>query len=489
MRRRVDPLIRGLALASLLLAAPGCTLGPNYVRPPIEPPAAFKSRPATQPAPPIPEAWWRLYNDPQLDQLVAMANDSNQSLRQALAGVDQARALARVAGSYRLPTVTADPNASRVRTSANKASATTGKPTQASVAYNDWQIPFDLAYEIDIWGRVRRLVEASTADAAATTDDLAVVQLTVATDVATYYYTLRALDAQEQILEQTVTGYAEQVRIVSAQLRNGLVGPIDLDQAQALLEATHAQLRDVQRARADEEHALAVLCGRPAPSFSVPADPLLEAAPPEVPSGLPAQLLTRRPDVAEAEQKVVSFNAQVGVATAELYPTFSLTGTVGFESASFTHILDWKSKVAAIGARMFAPIFEGGRLRANLAAVKAQYQQAVAGYLNQVLVAYQDVEDALTDLSALTEEADRMRAAVAASEEYLRLARVQYKQGLATYLIVIDAERTLLANQLILSRDINQQMAASIHLIKALGGGWDQETLALQPIDPQRVQM
>ena len=461
------------ALVSLAIVLPGCEVGPNYSRPKVEQPAEFKSQPATMPAPRISAEWWRLYHDAELDQLIATANESNQSLRQAVARLDQARALARVAASYLLPTVTGNPSFTRMRTSANSPNAITGQPTGQSAAYNNWQIPFDLTYEIDVWGRVRRSVEASTAQAAASADDLAVVRLTVATDVATYYYTLRGLDAQEQILQQTVTAYAEQVRLVSAQLKNGLVAPLDLYQAQSQYESTRAQLRDIQRARADEEHALAVLCGRAAPLFSVPADPLLEASPPAVPLGLPGQMLTRRPDVAEAEQNVVSFNAQVGVATAEFYPTFTLTGSAGFESANFEHLLDWKSKVASIGPGASVPIFEGGRLRANLAAVKAQYQQAVAAYVNQVLIAYGDVEDALTDLHSLSDEVDRMRAAVAASQDYVRTARVQYKQGLVTYLVVIDAERTLLANQLTLSQDINQQMAASVHVIKALGGGWD----------------
>jgi multidrug efflux system outer membrane protein len=460
------------ALLSLAIVVPGCEVGPNYARPEVEQPQTFKSKPTTMPVPQISAQWWRLYHDAELDQLIAMANESNQSLRQAVARLDQARALARVAASYLLPTVTGNPSFARQRTSANSPSTITGQPAGQSVVYNDWQIPFDLTYEIDVWGRVRRTVEASTAQAAASVDDLAVVRLTVATDVATYYYTLRGLDAQEQILQQTVTAYAEQVRLVSAQLKNGLVAPLDLYQAQSQFEATRAQLRDIQRARADEEHALAVLCGRAAPSFSVPADPLLAARPPAVPVGLPGQMLTRRPDVAEAEQNVVSFNAQIGVATAEFYPTFTLTGSAGFESANFEHILDWKSKVASIGPGVSIPIFEGGRLRANLAAAKAQYQQAVAAYVNQVLIAYGDVEDALTDLHALTDEVDRMRAAVASSQDYLKTARVQYKQGLVTYLIVIDAERTLLTNQLTLSQDVNLQMSASIHLIQALGGGW-----------------
>jgi multidrug efflux system outer membrane protein len=198
----------------------------------------------------------------------------------------------------------------------------------------------------------------------------------------------------------------------------------------------------------------------------------VEAAPPNVPVGLPAQLLTRRPDVAAAEQNVVSFNAQVGVATAEIYPTFTLTSAAGFESASFDHVLAWQSEVASVAPSVSIPIFEAGRLQYNLEAAKAQYRQAVAAYLNEVLIAYGDVEDALTDLHDITEEVQRMRAAVDSSQNYLKTADIQYKQGLVTYLIVIDAERTLLTNQLTLSQDINLQMAASIHVIKALGGGW-----------------
>ena len=264
----------------------GCEVGPNYARPTVEQPLEFKSQsPTIQSAVPVPAEWWHLYHDDKLDQLIATASESNQSLRQAVARVDQSRALARVAASYLLPTVTADPSYSRTHTSANKASTISGTPTNKSVTFNDWQIPFDLSYEIDVWGRLRRSVEASNAQAAATADDLAVVRLTVATDVATFYYTVRALDAQEQILQQTVSAYSDQVRIVSAQLKNGLVSSIDLYQARAQLEATRAQLRDVQRARADEEHALAIVCGRPAPTFSVSANPLLEAAPPPCRSG------------------------------------------------------------------------------------------------------------------------------------------------------------------------------------------------------------
>jgi multidrug efflux system outer membrane protein len=477
MRRPArDILVRLRALVPLaVVALSGCAVGPNYARPKVEQPAAFKSRPTTQTASAIPVEWWQLYDDPQLHRLVTMADESNQNLRQAVARVDQARALARVAASFIMPTVTADPALTRTRTSVNQPSFGSGKPLGKSSTFNTWQIPFDLSYEVDVWGRVRRSIESARAQAAASADDLAVVRLTVQTDVATDYYMLRALDAQEQVLQRTVTSFIEQVRIVSAQFKNGLVPPTDLYQAQSQLEATQAQLLDTQRARADEEHALALLCGRAAPEFSVPADPLLETAPPAVPAGLPGELLTRRPDVAEAEQNIVAFNAQVGVATAEFYPTFTLTAAAGFESVSLDHLLNWQSRVLSIGPSVSAPIFEGGRLRANLQAVEAQYRQAVAAYVNQVLTAYGDVEDALTDLRSLTDQVARMRAAVAASQSYLDAAQAQYKQGLVTYLIVIDAERTLLSNQLTLAQDRNLQMAASIHLIKSLGGGWGKD--------------
>jgi multidrug efflux system outer membrane protein len=458
---------------TISVIAAGCMVGPNHVQPTVEEPSHFKSQAASEAGPPIPAEWWQLYGDSELDQLVATAYASNQTLRQAVARVDEARALARVAGSFLYPTISLDPSFTHLRTSANVDSITTGQRVQKSVTVNDWLIPFDLTYEIDVWGRVRRSFESARAQVSASADDMAVVALTVATDVAKFYYALRSLDAQDQILTETVVSYREQVRILSVQLKTGLVSPIVLNQAQAQLQATLAQQRDVQRARADLEHALAILCGRPAPSFGIVSNPLHEASPPAVPPGLPAQLLVRRPDVAEAGQNVVAANAQIGVATAEFYPRFSLTGSAGFESADVSSLFNWQSRVAAIGPSISIPVFQGGRLRANLEATEARYRQAVAAYVNQVLIAYADVEDALTDLHALSDEVGSLREAVGASQNYVRLAKAQFKYGLVDYLIVIDAERTLLANQLSLAQAINLQMGASIRLIKALGGGWN----------------
>jgi outer membrane protein, multidrug efflux system len=458
-------------IMSVLFA--GCMVGPDYKRPPIVQPEGFTSQAGSGDATRIAPEWWQLYREPELDRLIATANASNQTIVQAVAAVDQARALARVAGSYLAPTISANPTFTRQRTSANRASQVTGQLVGTSATYNDWLVPIDLTYELDVWGRVRRGLQSARAQATASADDAAMVRLMVQTDVAQYYYTLRLLDAQAALLVQTVASYREQVRILSVQVKTGLLSPIVLSQADALLQSTLAQQRDFERARADQEHALAILCGLPAPSFSVVATPLRDVTPPEVPSGLPAMLLTRRPDVAAAEQAVVASNAQIGVAMAAFYPTFSLSGLVGFESANLSSLGNWQSRVASIIPGVTLPIFTGGRLKANLAATRAQYRQTVAAYVNQVLIAYADVEDALTDLHAYTDEIGSLRRAVTASEEYLRMAQVQYKIGLVDYLTVIDAERTLLTNQLALAENVNLQVGASIHLIKALGGGWE----------------
>jgi outer membrane protein, multidrug efflux system len=361
---------------------------------------------------------------------------------------------------------------SRERLSANRASTLTGAPVQRAATVSDWLVPLDLSYEVDVWGRVRRSLQAANAQTAASVDDEAVIRLAVQTDVAQDYYTLRLLDAQLEILTRTIVSYQEQVRLLSVQVRTGLASSIGLDQAEAQLQSTLAQQQDVARARADEEHALAILCGRPAPSFTVPPNPLRGSSPPAVPPGLPADVLARRPDVAEAEQSVVAANALVGVATADLRPRFTLTSSAGFESSAIQSLFNWQSGLASIAQGITAPIFDAGRLKANLGAVRAQYDQAVAVYVNQVLIAYGDVEDALTDLHALTTQVGSLEEAVKASENYRRLAEVQYTNGLVDYLTVIDAERTLLANQLALAQATDFQMSASIHLIKALGGGW-----------------
>jgi len=460
-----------LAVACLPLA--GCTVGPPYVRPPVIQPEGFKSPAGGGAAPRIALEWWRLYGDSHLDRLIATATTSNHSLELAVARVDEARALARVAASFLAPTISLDPSFARTRLSGSRPSPTTGERVQGAATINDWLVPVDLTYEVDVWGRVRRGLESARAQLVATADDEAAVRLAVQTDVAQFYYTLRLLDSQVEILTHTLAAYQEQVRVLSVQLKTGLGGPVALYQAQAQLQSTSAQLRDMQRARDDQEHALAILCGQAAPLFSVPVSPLRDTPPPEVPVGLPATLLTRRPDVAAAEQRVVAANAQIGVATADFFPRLTLTGSAGFESTAVKSLFNWQSSIASIVAGATQPIFQRGRLKGNLAATKARHRQAVATYVGQVLIAYGDVEDALTDRRALIEMVGSLREAVDASQNYLRVAQVQYKNGLVDYLVVIDAERTLLANQLSLAQAVNLQLGASIRLIKALGGGWE----------------
>jgi multidrug efflux system outer membrane protein len=295
-----------LVAAGLSLSA--CLVGPKYARPPLDPPTAFKSPPTAPTSATVPDEWWRLFRDDELDRLIASANASNQNVRQAIAAVDQARALARVAASFRYPTVALNAAYTRQRTSGNRASPISGQPT-ASATFNDWLVPVDLSYEIDVWGRVRRSIEAQRALAVAAEDDEAVIRLAVQADVAQFYYTVRGFDAQLAILTETVASYREQVRILTVQFNTGLASAIPMGQAQALLQSTLAQQADVARAREDEEHALAILCGQAALVFRVAVNPLGEVTPPAVPPGLPATVLSQRPDVAEAEQNLVAANA------------------------------------------------------------------------------------------------------------------------------------------------------------------------------------
>jgi multidrug efflux system outer membrane protein len=462
------------AAFSLLLTA--CAVGPDYTRPKLATPQAFKSAATEVTTQDIPKEWWRLYRDPQLDELMARADRSNQSLRRAVAHVDEARALAHVAAADFYPTLALSPSVGVQRSSANRPSPTTGSRVGKGVTVSDFVLPLDLSYEADVWGRVRRSVESAHAQAAASIDDEGVVRLSIQADVAQYYYMLRFLDSQLEVLARTLDSYQEQVRLLSVQVRTGIASPISLTQAQAQLQSTLAQQQDVGRARTDEEHALAILCGSPAPLFGLATNPLRDTPVPSVPAGMPATVLSHRPDVAEAEHNLMASNAEIGVAKAELYPRLTLTGAAGFESASIGSLFDWQSRLASLLAGITAPLFEGGRLSANLQAAGARYREALATYINQVLVAYADVEDALTDLHASTNQVDDLSQAVRASEDYRRLAGVQYQNGLVDYLTVIDAERTLLSNELALAQATNLQMAASIRLIKALGGGWKAES-------------
>lgn len=459
-----------LLLGALLMALVSCKVGPDYQRPEVPTSPGFKSaaasatQPGTQPAARLGRDWWRLFNDPELEKLEAAAGEFNQDLRAAVARVDQSRAVVRSTRSELFPTIIFDPSVTRSRS--------TGAGNRVSGTRTLVQVPIDMSYEVDVWGRVRRAVESSRSQLAATIFDAEVVRQTLQADVAINYFAIRSLDAQVQIVDRNIALYRRQVELAQKQFKVGLVSKTDSLQAQALLEGTLSQAVELRRQRADVEHALAILLGRPPAELSVEIRPL-DLTPPTIPPGLPSELLRRRPDVAEAEANLVAANAQVGVAKANFYPTFRLTGAAGFESLDLQHALDWESRVWSIGPSVSIPIFEGGRLTAALEQAKARYEEVLANYRGAILNAYRDVEDALTDIHHRADAIEAQSHAVASSRELVALVESQYQKGLTNYLQVIDADRTLLGNELTLAQLVNQRLAATVLLIKALGGGWE----------------
>ncbi len=449
----------GALMLTLLLTA--CTTGPDYHRPSLNAPVHYKSETATEAVQPgLGKDWWRLFNDPELDALVEEALDASQNLKAAMARVAQARASARSVKSSFSPVITLDPSETRSRTPATTS--------------NRIQIPFDLSYEIDIWGRVRRSYEAAQAQARVSLYDLEVVRQTLLADLARNYFNLRSLDTQHEILDRNLALYQEQVDLTENQYKAGLIDATNVLQAKVQLESTRVQTADIQRQRADLEHAIAILLGRAPVDFSLDLRPL-DATPLAIPAGLPSDLLRQRPDVAEAEQNLVAACAEIGVAKAEFFPTVRLTGAAGFQSADIKSVLDWTNHVWSIGPSVSLPIFKGGQLRANLQKAKARYDELEATYRNNVLKAFSEVEDSLTDLHMRADAAEAQAKAVAAAREYLRLTQFQYRTGVIDYLHVVNAEQTLVSNELSEAQILNLRMASTVLLIKALGGGWDSQ--------------
>jgi multidrug efflux system outer membrane protein len=410
--------------------------------------------------------WWRSFGDPRLTQLEEEALRGSLDLQAAVARVKQARAAAAAVRSQFYPVVTLDPSLTRARTSP-------GTHFGAATA-NTAVVPFDLTYEVDIWGQVSRSVEAAKAQTRSAADALEVVRQTLLADVAQDYFTIRSLDDQDRIFARNAELYRQQVTLTQTQLRAGLAGQTDVLQAQTQLDQTLAQETDVRRQRADAEHALAILLGRPPASFTVPVLPL-DLVPPVVPAGLPGDLLRRRPDVAGAEEDLAAASAQIGVARSAFFPVVMLTGAAGFETFDVQHTFEWQNRVWSFGPSVSLPIFEGGKLQANLAQARGRYEELEATYRGAVLTAFGDVENALTDLHHQADEALAQARAVAEAREYLRLSQLQYRQGLINYLQVLDADRTVLTNELSAAQTLNQRLASTVLLIKALGGGWEAE--------------
>ncbi len=462
-------------LAALVVA--GCdAVGPNYQRPDVAVPAAFKSATAPETAASqLQSNWWTLFGDSDLNTLEDQAIKANYSIQAAMASVQQARAAASGVKSAFSPNLSFAPSAIRSRTSANGSATTAATPSRnlTNTAYN---LPFDLTYEVDIWGQVRRAVEAANAQVQFSLDQYEVVLQTLEADLAQDYFNLRYYDTQYATLSASVDTYRKQLELTQTEFRAGLLSAADVAAAEALLDATITQQVEASRLRQEEENAIAVLINRPPSEFSLPAKKL-NLEPPVIPAGLPADLLRRRPDVAAAEQNLAYASAQIGVAVSQFYPQVTLTGTAGFESLKTSNLLDWQSHIWSLGPSVNFPLFNGGRLQAQVDQQKALYHQYLAEYQGQVLTAYQDVENSLTDLHTRADEAKAQTAAVKASTDYVRLTELQFRQGLVAYLDVLDADRTLLTNELLSEQILGERLVSTVLLIKALGGGWDPSKL------------
>ncbi len=473
-------------IATGLLA--GCTVGPNYHRPAMPAPPAYKSEGPWRTAVPkdsIPKgAWWEIFHDSQLNEYEQQVLKANQSLTAAKDRLEQARSLARVASAGYFPTVSTDPNASRQRYSGNRPEVVTiGRP----LTQNTFDIPFLLNYEPDLFGKVRRTLEASNASLQATAADYYNVTLVLTAELAADYFSLRELDAETQVVQEAVTIQQKGLQLVDARHTGGVASGLDLAQQKTLLDSTRTQLYLVQQQRQQFEHAIAVLTGNAASTFSVPVAPL-NATPPPVPLGVPSDLLERRPDVATAERQMAYQNAQIGIATAAFYPQLTLFGGGGVQSTDITALFTAPSAIWAVGGDLLQPIFEGGRNRANLAATKSAYGEAEANYRESVLTAFQQVEDGLSGLNTLSQAVSTQDAAVTDARRALELANNRYVGGVTSYLDVITAQSALLTNERLATQLVGQQMVTSVYLVKALGGGWDASQIQNEQVHPKAIQ-
>jgi len=458
----------------------GCTVGPKYRRPAAEVPASYKEVGDWKPAQPNDQSlsgnWWEVFQDAQLNALESQVNVSNQNLKAAEAQYTQARALVRYNRANYFPSISGGAGATRNKISNNRPpSLSTNGAT-----YNDFQIPFELSYEVDVWGRVRRTVESYREQAQASAADLATINLSMHAQLALDYFQARTLDTEEQLLNSTVTQYQRALELIENRYAGGLSSDLEVQQARTQLETTRGQAIDVGVARAQYEHAVAVLIGKPPANFSLAALPLT-TPPPSIPAGLPSELLERRPDIAAAERRMASANAQIGVAKAAYYPTISLGATGGFESGVITTLISGPSALWSVGGSAITPIFDAGRRRANMDQAIAAYDQTVANYRETVLTGFQQVEDNVAALSILEHEAQVQDQAVVAARKYLQLATTRYNGGVTSYLEVTTAQTAALSDEVTAVNILGRRMVDAVTLVEALGGGWNSSELPQRP--------
>jgi len=457
----------------VVFAISGCTVGPKYARPVADVPADYKEAGNWKPAQPSDALskgkWWEIYQDPQLSALEDRINVSNQNLKIAQAQFIQARAALKISRSGLFPTVTGGGSATRLHQSQNRPLFNN---STVKTSYSDYTITADASYEADIWGRVRRTVEASRSEAQASAADLASVELSLHAELALDYFGLRGLDAQKALLSSTVVSYEKALELTKNRYQGGLASAVEVAQAQTILETTRALATDVEVQRAAFEHAIAVLIGEPPSAFSLPVLPLT-TPPPSIPLGLPSDLLERRPDIAAAERRVQEANAQIGIARAAYFPLLTLSGSGGFESAAITTLIQGPSGLWSVGGAAVETLFDAGRRRGVSEQAIAAHEQFVANYRETVLSAFQEVEDNLAALRILEEEAKTEDAAVAAAQHSLALSVNRYKGGVTSYLEVTIAQSAALSDEVTAVNILTRRMTSSVLLIKAIGGGWN----------------
>jgi NodT family efflux transporter outer membrane factor (OMF) lipoprotein len=468
--------VASASMALTLLS--GCRVGPNYVQPTVPPPPqAFKETPSNwkqaTPQDQLPKGkWWEIYGDEELNSLEEKIAVSNQTLKVSYQQYMSARASVQQARAQFFPTLSVQPSGSRNQLSENRPNFNTLTPSQ----YSDIALTGDISYEVDLWGQVRRTVESARENAQASAGDLENVSLSLHSELAVDYFSLRGLDLQKQLLDATVIDFEKALQLTQARYRGGVASDVDVAQAETQLETTRAQAIETGVARAQFEHAIAVLTGETASTFSIPPSPLA-AAPPEIPLGMPSELLERRPDIAAAERRVASANAQIGVAIAAYYPQISLSAAGGFESAAIGTLIQGPSALWSVGGSAVQTVLDGGRRRAVTQQARDNHEATVASYRENVLEAFQQVEDNLAALRLLEKELATQQVAVASARRSVDLSTTRYKRGITTYLEVLTAQSTALSNERTAADLMTRRMTSSVQLIKALGGGWDRSQL------------
>jgi len=465
--------LKTAALATALCWLTSCTVGPNYVRPKVEVPASYKEIDGWRMAAPQDDAlrgaWWEIFNEPELNGLEDQVDISNQNIAGAEARYRQARALVQEARAAFFPTVTIGLGATRAVRSGTLTGGSGGGSSKSP--FTTYTMPIDVSWEIDVWGRIRRSVESARAGAQASSGDLETARLSARSELAQDYFLLRSLDTQKKLLDDAAAVFQTSLDLTNNRYRSGVASRGDVLQAETQLKSTQAQAIDVGVQRAQVEHAIALLIGKAPAELTIPSA-IITAQPPPIPIGIPSEILQRRPDIAAAERRVASANAQIGVAIAAYYPTVSLASSGGFESGNIGQWFSSPSRFWSVGPSISETVFDGGLRAGQTAEARANYDATVALYRETVLGAFQEVEDNLAALRILEDEERVQNEAVAAARQTVTVTMNQYKAGIVNYLNVTVVQAAALNNERTAADILGRRMIAAVLLIKALGGGW-----------------